>query len=395
MSLIGLGLLVLKLTILLLGVAGVAHLLRRTSAAVRHLVWMAGLTAALLLPALIAVLPSWRVLTKVGPDTGAGLAPAGALHAALAGPSAMGISTGVLLLWGLGALLTLTWVVAGEVMLRARLRESSDQLSNEWREAIAAAQAAGARGPEVRFVECAWLDAPCTWGVRHPLVLLPLCGTTWTLAQRRDALLHELAHVSRGDLAANLVARLACGVHWYHPLVWLAARASRLAREEACDDAVIAHGVPASGYAALLLSLGSPQGPWPAGLAPTLGLAHHSRLGARLRALLDDARDRAPASRRAVGLGGALGAVMVAALAMAAPAQGGVGAQAAPDAHRRLMTSIASRTCADRRQGHGPAVFSVVVRNAERPASRYTLSVNCDAATAATVNPRRGSPPKP
>src|SRR6185503_14114437 len=49
----------IKTTLVLLCVAGLMPLLRRRSAAERHLVWAAGLSAAALLPLLSLLLPPW------------------------------------------------------------------------------------------------------------------------------------------------------------------------------------------------------------------------------------------------------------------------------------------------------------------------------------------------
>ena len=86
---------------------------------------------------------------------------------------------------------------------------------------------------------------------------------------------------------------------------------ARLAREEACDNAVLGQDVVASDYAALLLSLGVGRDSVTATLAPALGLAHHSTLGIRLCALLDETRDRSLPSRGKIGLTAALGSVML------------------------------------------------------------------------------------
>jgi len=79
------------------------------------------------------------------------------------------------------------------------------------------------------------VNSPATVGWRRPLVLLPIDWASWTLAERRAVLAHELAHVRRGDYATWVAALAIRAVHFYHPLVhWLVARL-RLQQEMAAD----------------------------------------------------------------------------------------------------------------------------------------------------------------
>src|SRR4029453_15076807 len=50
----------IKATLILLLAAGVSRLLRKRSAAERHLLWVAALAAASLLPLLTLIVPAWR-----------------------------------------------------------------------------------------------------------------------------------------------------------------------------------------------------------------------------------------------------------------------------------------------------------------------------------------------
>lgn len=74
-------------------------------------------------------------------------------------------------------------------------------------------------------------------------------------------------HLQRRDLWLGLLPALAQHLFWFHPLAHLAAREYGLAREGACDAAVLAgHGHGAREYAQLLLRLGIAPRP-DAGLA--------------------------------------------------------------------------------------------------------------------------------
>lgn len=113
----------------------------------------------------------------------------------------------------------------------------------------------GVRVPDTR------LDArgPCLVGIWRPTLLLPPDVTGAEL----DAMIgHELAHVRRFDAPLRLFQAIVETLFFFWPPVRFAARQLELAREQACDLAVVEAGVITSpGYAELLLRLGQPTSP--------------------------------------------------------------------------------------------------------------------------------------
>ena len=53
--------------------------------------------------------------------------------------------------------------------------------------------------------------------------MLPATARQWSDEQLRSVLLHELAHIKRRDTVVQLLAQIACALHWFNPLVWFAA----------------------------------------------------------------------------------------------------------------------------------------------------------------------------
>jgi beta-lactamase regulating signal transducer with metallopeptidase domain len=91
----------------------------------------------------------------------------------------------------------------------------------------------------VSLHESTEVATPATVGWRRPAILLPTAWQTWSDAERRAVLAHELAHIAQHDFAAWLVARAAIVVHFYHPLVrWFASRL-QLDQELAADAAAV------------------------------------------------------------------------------------------------------------------------------------------------------------
>jgi hypothetical protein len=77
-------------------------------------------------------------------------------------------------------------------------------------------------------------------GFRRPVVLLPGClAESGAPEQIRPVLLHEMAHLRRGDLWVHWAQSIIQIAYWWHPLVWMANARIRQLREEATDETVV------------------------------------------------------------------------------------------------------------------------------------------------------------
>src|SRR5262249_40443351 len=68
------------------------------------------------------------------------------------------------------------------------------------------------------------LPMPVTCGFVRPAIVLPPYTQAWEAEELSRAVVHELEHVRRFDWASHCLARIACSVYWFHPLVWVAWR---------------------------------------------------------------------------------------------------------------------------------------------------------------------------
>jgi len=116
-------------------------------------------------------------------------------------------------------------------------------------------------------------------------------------------LLHELAHVKRLDWLTQMVGQAACSLHWFNPLVWLAARRMQVEREQACDDMVLAAGTTASEYASELLHFASRLRTGSLSALAAVPMARQTSLEQRVRGILGGSRRRASVTRVAMVLG--------------------------------------------------------------------------------------------
>jgi beta-lactamase regulating signal transducer with metallopeptidase domain len=91
----------------------------------------------------------------------------------------------------------------------------------------------------VRLLRSAGVRVPLVLGWFRPAIIVPVGegDTGPTPESRIDAvLLHELAHLRRGDDGWNLLQQFVRVMYWPHPLSWPIERIIADVREQACDD---------------------------------------------------------------------------------------------------------------------------------------------------------------
>ncbi len=225
----------------------------------------------------------------------------------------------MLLLWAAGAAAVLGLLAVGLLRARALSRGATPVTDPAWLQLADRVRRELSLHRVVQLRRVPRCVVPMTFGWRRPVVLLPADADHWSVSRRRHVLLHELAHVRRGDWLGQVAAQAACARWWWQPQAWIAARELRRQRELACDDQVLAFGSRASEYADHLLAIAASRG---AGLATgvaTLAMARRSQLEGRLLAVLEDGRRRrGPTPRRAL-CAAAGAAALVTALACVQP----------------------------------------------------------------------------
>ncbi|MEO8700345.1 MAG: penicillin-binding transpeptidase domain-containing protein [Kofleriaceae bacterium] len=315
---------------LLLGVALAAMpLLRRSSAATRRLVLVFAVAAVAVLPIATAVLPALHLapaLSSAELDTRAlaaasspdPVAPAGALEGApvTSSPRVAPVAQSPTAPWSppLAAILLAVWAIGAAAVL-ARLGVGlwrAHRLASAAR--LVGTERVGGRSIEIRT--SAEIETPAVTGLFTAVVLLPHDADTWSEERRRVVLLHELAHVARRDCLANVIAQIACAMHWYNPLAWFAARRLRIERELAADDRVLHAGGRASTYAEHLLALATVHTDVPSG---ALAMAEPSQVALRVHAVLAADKPRAPLGRARLGAFAAFGTAVALTVACATP----------------------------------------------------------------------------
>ena len=82
------------------------------------------------------------------------------------------------------------------------------------------------------------LQSPCLVGLFHPQIYVT-ADVARNSIMLRHTVAHELTHYYHGDHVWSLLRCFCLALHWYHPLVWLAAALSKTDAELACDASVL------------------------------------------------------------------------------------------------------------------------------------------------------------
>lgn len=190
--------------------------------------WLAALARLVLPPELAS---PWSVTEPIGAVAGSV-----SLRASPAAPI-----EALALVWLAGVAACIACRFVRRRALATRLRDVSmrgGERERQWVHAVERAAARlGARVPRVAALD--GLAQPAACGPFRPRLLLP---AHWLArsprSSDRHALMHEVAHLRRGDLWLDETCALLRALFWFHPLVWIAVARLRALGEIACDAEV-------------------------------------------------------------------------------------------------------------------------------------------------------------
>ncbi|MEP6731200.1 MAG: M56 family metallopeptidase [bacterium] len=412
--------------VVLLIALALTHLLRRRSAAARHLVWVGAIIVQLALPVFALWGPRWQViiprdvssvlpvdlpttneLRDGGPTSHGSVEGARSpiiatqSNAERATPS---LRTGqpdastpedvtraaprdtrisgrtlLLVLWIAGAFFVFMRLAIGTSMVARLARKGRRVDDGNW---LSLAQKLSTSLQIVRpltLLRGDKLGVPVTWGIVYPVVLLPDDADSWPEERRRFVLVHEMAHVKRLDALTQLAGQFALALFWFNPLVWIANRRMQLEREHACDDYVLRHGTAPSTYAEELLSmvrsLGTADHRSAQPAFAALAMARRSEFEGRMLSILDPVLDRHPLSKTRTLVSALAALVLVVPLAALHPYQRAEAAAA----------SRATATSTTRPYVRASASVDSGARESRTDAKQPMSSTESDAAQAAAA----------
>ncbi len=142
------------------------------------------------------------------------------------------------IIWIVGALLCLLWFSVHYIRCHRQFAMSLPLSNND----VEYIKGFVSDNKVIKRVEIRTLDkikTPLTYGIFHPIILLP---KTWEMLDG-DALClileHELIHIRRFDAAFKIILMLILGIYWFNPCVWLMYFLANRDIEYACDESVL------------------------------------------------------------------------------------------------------------------------------------------------------------
>jgi TonB family protein len=292
---------VAKPTLILVCAVLLSIFFRRSSASLRHAVWILAMTGAVAVPLAVALIPKFELpvlpdfttsVTFLPVHDNPAAAVAAARHGLLPAMARMQWKVRPLFIWLAGTCLVLFRFLIGATAIRRLSKAATDVSDESWRGLMAEVSATLGVRKSVQLKFSSAPISPMTWGLMRHAVLLPSTAQEWSEERRRLVLAHELGHVKRSDALTQAFAHVVCGLYWFNPLVWYAAHRLRVEQERACDDGVLTLGTAPADYADHLMQIVR-------GLRNVRGLSHAalsiaqpSQLETRLVSILDSRTQR-------------------------------------------------------------------------------------------------------
>lgn len=146
-----------------------------------------------------------------------------------------------------------------------------------------------------------FVNSPIAFGFLKPRVVVPVhLSNALSEDEIEQVMMHELAHIYRGDVWWYTIQNALQAILWCHPLVWVLGRKISAYREMACDDWAVQVGHGRTRYARCLVRLADISG---ADRAPVLGVGGGDNLRKRIENVVKGSSRSSRVNRRVFGIG--------------------------------------------------------------------------------------------
>jgi len=227
------------------------RLLPRQNSGTRFAVWFMALLA-------VAALPIGGLLLVGGVTGGHSLPAASGMRPLITLPGPWGLM--LFLAWVLAVCLAMLRLAIGLWRLRALRRScvaiDGTDLDTVISTAIKKTVTDFSSSRSVTVAASERVSVPAAIGFFKPMIVIPVWALReLTPSELNIVLLHEFAHLRRGDAWTNLLQKIVRAIFFFQPAVWWIESRLSLEREMACDDQVLAEIANPRSYATCLIAL--------------------------------------------------------------------------------------------------------------------------------------------
>ena len=224
------------------------RVLRRQNSGTRFAVWFLALLTVAALPVVDGLVEGRSLLAAGTPWASATLRPAITI------PGSWALI--LFLIWTAGAGVAMLRLAFGLWHVRQIRRSCTPVILSELDPALRQTVNEVLASNSVTLATSDSVRVPAAIGFWKQTIVLP----AWALRELpaddlNVILLHEFAHLRRGDGWTNLIQKVVRALFFFHPAVWWIETRLSVEREMACDDAVLAETANPRGYATCLVSL--------------------------------------------------------------------------------------------------------------------------------------------
>ena len=127
-------------------------------------------------------------------------------------------------IWMAVCILVLLWFVFRNIQFRKALKDNRiEEISGELKEMyLQLCEERNVTPVPVYFTDP--VPGACLVGILKPYIVLPVITAPKDV---KNVLIHEICHLKNRDQIWGILRLLCCAIHWFNPLVWLAASMSR------------------------------------------------------------------------------------------------------------------------------------------------------------------------
>jgi beta-lactamase regulating signal transducer with metallopeptidase domain len=202
-------------------------------------------------------------------------------------PGSAGFKEVMILIWAVVFSLLFLKIGAGLFLLGRISAGSIEAGSGNLRQVVlrSAEKLGLQRLPDVRVSGI--IATPVSFGIIHPVIILPeFIVSEMSGEDIEQIIIHEMAHIRRGDYPVVLFQRLMECVFFYNPAVWFLGLRLSMLREECCDSIVVEMASDRAKYAANILAVAG-RGLKP-GLQVANGITGRGGLFRRIEKIMED-----------------------------------------------------------------------------------------------------------